>query len=551
MAFDLTNFQDPQLDIDYLTYLVDQQSDAAAAHYAKCWNYYRNPSTPAVGLAANALNANSRPYIQAQEVGLPARITGVQRVTANEHLTDMRRKEVVIENDIAWRINTMVDFLFGQPITVRSLASDPELAKTIESVIATLLDTNNGLEFLQETALLGAVNGFVDIALRIPAGVSTERMPSPPGPSRVRSGDLPSSLTPHRPGTSENNQDAAGVSFTDEDEIAGPVRTRSRIDALRAIEFARSLHLETIEAGRVLPILAENDFHHLRYWIQRYHKHPARLTGRNRPWWHLGRMTGQTPAPVTVEVIEILGITWWQRYEDRQLIAEGPNLLGRPPVVHIPNLSAPNSYEGLSDVEPLIPLQDELNTRLSDRAHRVTYQSFKMYLGKGIDDFLERPVGPGQMWATQNPAASIEEFGSDSASPSEDAHIEQIRQAMDKISRVPPLAAGLIHGNVGNLTSATALKVLLSGLLARTAKKRLTYGTGFQKIVELALAYLDVMGVLKTDPSDRRIEIHWPSPLPVDEEGQLRNAQIKAQLGVPTDRILEELGYERRIINQS
>ena len=166
-----------------------------------------------------------------------------------------------------------------------------------------------------------------------------------------------------------------------------------------------------------------------------------------------------------------------------------------------------------------------------------------MYLGKGIDDFLERPVGPGQMWATQNLQASIEEFGSDSGSPSEDAHIEQVRAAMDKVSAVTPLSAGLIGGNVGNLTSATALKVVLSGLLARTARKRLTYGAGLQQIVELVLAWLDSSGLLRTGKEDRRVEIHWPAILPVDEGEQLRNAQIKAQLGVPSDRVLSELGY--------
>jgi hypothetical protein len=166
-----------------------------------------------------------------------------------------------------------------------------------------------------------------------------------------------------------------------------------------------------------------------------------------------------------------------------------------------------------------------------------------MYLGKGIDDFLERPVGPGQMWSTSNLQASIEEFGSDTGSPSEDAHIEQVRAALDKVSAVTPLAAGLIRGNVGYLTSATALKVLLSGLLARTAKKRITYGTGIARIVELALAYLDTIGVLRTAIQDRRIEIHWPSPLPDDEAERLRNAQIKSTLGVPTEQILGELGY--------
>jgi hypothetical protein len=171
-----------------------------------------------------------------------------------------------------------------------------------------------------------------------------------------------------------------------------------------------------------------------------------------------------------------------------------------------------------------------------------------MYLGKGIDDFLERPVGPGQMWATQNLDASIEDFGSDSGSPSEDAHIDQVRQAMDKVSGVTPVAAGLIRDNIGNLTSATALRVLLSGLLAKNARKQLTYAAGLQRITELALHWLNIVGVLPTAPEDRRIELHWPNPLPIDEGEKLRNAQIKAQLGVPTERLLVELGYDRQTL---
>jgi hypothetical protein len=70
-------------------------------------------------------------------------------------------------------------------------------------------------------------------------------------------------------------------------------------------------------------------------------------------------------------------------------------LPGVVPVVHIQNLSQPFRYEGLSEVEPLIGLQDELNTRLSDRASRVTMSSFKMYLAKRLDGFENARVGPG------------------------------------------------------------------------------------------------------------------------------------------------------------
>src|SRR5690606_4574016 len=124
---------------------------------------------------------------------------------------------------------------------------------------------------------------------------------------------------------------------------------------------------------------------------------------------------------------------------------------GRVPVVHVQNVAQPYRYEGLSEVEPLIPLQDELNARLSDRASRVTMQSFKMYLVKGIEGFDAMPVGPGQIWCTENAQASIEAFGADASSPSEESHIKEIRDALDKTSGVPPLATGVVQGRVGNL----------------------------------------------------------------------------------------------------
>jgi len=542
MALDLANFQDPQLDPGYVRYLIEQHSEDTASRYGRLWDYFRNPLISAAGVAVNALNGSSRPYFQAQEVGLPPRITGVQRIRGGQQLTDLQRKEVVIENDIAWRIHTMVDFLFGKPVTLRSLAENEDLAETIEKVLSAVLDSNGGVGLLQEIAFLGSVYGFVDIALRTPAdGMAVPPSASPP-PAYLppATGNSAADRRPGKPLTDAPPRTKA----TDD---GGGARTTGRtvMDVARALSEARELQLETVEAPRVLPILAENDYRTIRYWIQKFQKHRARLSGRRRPWDRLPWSSKRGDEPAVVEVVEVLGPTWWQRYEDRVLVAEGANFLTRLPVVHIQNVGLPGSYAGLSDVEPLIPLQDELNTRLSDRAHRVTYQAFKMYLGKGIDDFLERPVGPGQMWATQNLQAGIEEFGSDAGSPSEDAHIEQIRQAIDKVSGVTPVAAGILRGNVGNLTSATALKVLFSGLLARTAKKRLCYAAGLQQIADLVLQWLNVAGALPSRPEDRRIEVHWPNPLPLDEGEQLHNAQIKAQLGVSPDRVLAELGYDR------
>jgi hypothetical protein len=166
-----------------------------------------------------------------------------------------------------------------------------------------------------------------------------------------------------------------------------------------------------------------------------------------------------------------------------------------------------------------------------------------MYLGKGIEGFEDRPIAPGRMWATDNPEAKIEAFGGDAESPSETAHIDELRQAMDKASGVTPLAAGLLRDRLGNLTSATALRVVLMGTLARLERKRTTYGAGLVEANRLALETLDRLGIVRTDPEDRLTRLHWPSPLPDNLGERLAEAKAKRDLGVPAETVLRELGY--------
>jgi hypothetical protein len=245
----------------------------------------------------------------------------------------------------------------------------------------------------------------------------------------------------------------------------------------------------------------------------------------------------------TVQVVELLTPDTWHRFEDGRAVCSGINSLGELPLVHIQNLAVPFEYSGSSDVEPLIPLQDELNTRLSDRAHRITMQSFKMYLGKGIENFAEMPVAPGRMWATDNVDATVIEFGGDAHNPSEESHIGEIREALDKTSGVSPVAAGGVKNKLGNLTSAAALRVTMQSLLSKTEKKRITFGVAISRMCELALAWLDVAGVFATTPEERRVELHWANPLPIADGESLDEAKAKLQLGIPKDVVARELGY--------
>jgi hypothetical protein len=433
------------------------------------WTYYRNPILRGDG-------STDAPYRQGQEDGLPERLRGKPR--SSRHLADDRagRREVVIENDIGWRVQTMVDFMFSKPVAVLSTAGDAPLRARIESVLDRALEASGGITMLQDMALLGHVFGFVDLVIRPGDGID---------PPRV----------------------------------------------------------EVVDPRRSIPLVNPDDYRILDAYAVRTLRAPATPAERSSAWWSL-RVQPTEPSPGE-EVLELFTPGRRQLFvRGRLVLDERARWTGdRLPIVHIQNISQPFEYAGQSDVEPLVPVQDELNTRLSDRANRVTMQSFKMFLAKGIDGFTNLAVGPGQLWSTDNTDATVETFGGDASSPSEDAHILEVREAMDKISGVPPLAGGVIRAKIGNLSSANALKITLMGTLAKTARKRVTYGRGLADAAALILASLDHTADLRTRPGDRGIRLEWPDPLPKDDREELAAAEAKARLGVPRERILAELGY--------
>ena len=359
MGFELDIFDDHQLEPDYLDWLVDSQSINAQMHFEKLWLYYANPMVEitAGGATDRKVNESGRCYVQAQEYGLPSRITGLihsgnASLFGARCLQDVQRKEVVIENDLAWRVNATVDFLFGKPISFVSKSPDGQKRAEIEVLIKAVFAANGGIGFLQDMAVLGSVYGFVDCFVR-------------PGDEIIEHITSSSSQT---------------LKYDD------------------VLKLAQTIDLELIEAPRALPVLEENDYKQIRYYVQHFVQKKNSLSRKNS---FLARILSLGPrsggkrsadSRQVVAVTEITSANAWQRYEDKQLVAQDELPWGFLPVVHIQNIAQPYYYEGHSDIEPLIPLQDELNTRLSDRANRITFQSFKLYLGKGIEGFEDKPI---------------------------------------------------------------------------------------------------------------------------------------------------------------
>jgi hypothetical protein len=582
-----------------------------AVRYRRLWGYYRNTLIPCAVDVED--HGSSRPYRQAQEWGLPSRITGRcagAELFSGQILPEVARKEVVIENDIGWRIDTLVDYLFGRPIVINSSAPDPARRPIIEELLRLIIAQAGGITFLQQLALLGSVYGFVDVLVKLEpesaralaasgsldattggnlsGSCGTQDLGTPPAMSgrQDRSANRPDSS--HQPlpdgaGTSDGNRSgasrasdrslppSAGSAHEPATPQSIPGASNSSPQALWRL--ARRVRLEIVEPARALPVLSAHDSRCVDAYAQVYHirrddsrssaarRRAARAGATRYPRQRfvdrlangrsltglLRRITGAASVAKASDekilVVDLITAGEWKKYEDGRLVARGKNSLGQVPLVHVQNLSVPFEYGGAGDVEPLIPMQDELNTRLSDRSYRITMQSFKMYLGKGIEHFNDMPVSPGRMWMTDNENADVIEFGGDGKTFSEDNHIIGIRDAMDKISGVTPIAAGAIKGRIGRLTSAAALRVTMLALLAKTERKRTTYGNGISRLCELALAWLDRAGLFATSPQERRVELHWPSPIPVNELERLQEAQAKLSVGVPGEVVLRELGY--------
>jgi hypothetical protein len=567
------------IDQEQLRTALDRLIRMERPRLRRLWAYFKNPMR-VCGAADPGPAGSERPYRQAQEWGLPARITGA--CSGGEPFADcargaLSRKEVVIENDIGWRIDTMVDYLFGKPLVVSSAAPDPARRERIGRLLRMIIANSGGIGFLQQLALFGSVYGYVDVLVKaVPCDTSTKR-PSGCGTSDLgqapvtetpAGGDHQSSPDGHR--TSETRTGAGPAPQTEPSASEGGAapgiydRTATDTGAAPSGEddallqrAARMIRVEIVEPARALPLLSCEDYRVVEAYGQVWERERgsrvrAQGSGLRATWWERlrGVLSGDASAPLRVaakrgevQVVELITAEKWVRFEDGKIIAAGRNSLGELPLVHIQNSVAAFEYAGASDVEPLIPLQDELNTRLSDRAHRITLQSFKMYLGKGIEAFTDQPVSPGRMWMTDNEQAQIQEFGGDASCPSEDTHISDLREALDKCSGVTPIAAGAIKNRIGRLTSAAALRVTLLALLSKTDKKRTLYGAGIERMCELALKWLDAAGVFKTSPEERRVELSWPSPLPENEMEKLTEAESKLRLGVDRAVVLRELGY--------
>ena len=210
----LAAFADSALAADDLLARLAWLRDIVRPRLERFLGYYRNPTTELAAILPCPMGASFsiRPFRQYQELGLPARITGFRRAADGAAIAtgaiDVQRKEVVIENDIAWRINTLVDFGAGQLPAITSTAKEPATQKRLTAVIAAIVDGSGGVTLLQQLLLQGAIDGSAWVHLR-PTAALLERLSTRGGGLQVDTIDGDSASMASTAAVGEESLDAA------------------------------------------------------------------------------------------------------------------------------------------------------------------------------------------------------------------------------------------------------------------------------------------------------------------------------------------------------
>lgn len=231
----------------------------------------------------------------------------------------------------------------------------------------------------------------------------------------------------------------------------------------------------------------------------------------------------------------------WVRREVKGEENPFPNPLGVVPVVPFRNKERMLAG-GVSEIDPVLDIQDRINSTLFNRKMAEQYSAFRQRAVSGLpmdtdpDTGLPKlPFQPAvdRLWTSENPDTKWHEFGQTDLAGYLGA-VEADVKAMASITSTPP---HYLLGEMVNL-AAEALKAAEAGLVSKVRQRMIGFGESWEEVHRLAFLAAD-------QPAKAAVvdaEIIWRNP-EFRTEGQLVDALTKmATLGVPQEVLWEKWG---------
>ena len=242
-------------------------------------------------------------------------------------------------------------------------------------------------------------------------------------------------------------------------------------------------------------------------------------------------------------------------YIDNELVEEIPNILREINIVQIKNIPLAGESRGQSDLKSIIPLQKELNAKVTDVSDIINYHSAPITIIQGAKSKnLEK--GAKKVWGGLPKDAKVYNLELNSDLNASNNFISTIKTAIHELSNTPEDSLGG-KSAVSN-TTGVALQIKYAPLLEKTWLKRQTYGGGIKDVCRLVIKLLRVKGsdeerkllndLMATSEGIKKvfdITVTFPDPLPKDEMVQLQIIAQKMNLGLEEpEGALTDLGYE-------
>lgn len=223
-----------------------------------------------------------------------------------------------------------------------------------------------------------------------------------------------------------------------------------------------------------------------------------------------------------------------QIYHGSELQETMENPYGFIPFVQIKNFPIAGRSRGVSDIDDIIPLNVELNTKKSDVSEVIDYHSAPITLvyGARIGN-LEK--GANKVWGGLPKDAKVENLGLQGDLVASTAYIQDVKTSMCEIAGVPETVLG--GASAISNTSGVALQYMNLPLIERTRVKRQCSSTGIQLINKIII-FIALREGLIEKPEDISMKdfvsntVDIPDTLPKDELIELQKLEQEMRLGL-------------------
>jgi hypothetical protein len=215
---------------------------------------------------------------------------------------------------------------------------------------------------------------------------------------------------------------------------------------------------------------------------------------------------------------------------------------GSIPLFHFPNGDV--SCYGRSLLVPVIPLQDALNKALADMLVAMEFHAYPQRWATGITPKVDPATGQeidpfkageGRVWWTGKDTAQFGQF--------DPALMEGFLAVQSsfrlEIARKGAMPAFDLHSADGGTPPSGVALLVAEGRTVKMGKDRIRDWTPEDKRMMAAVASID----LKTQVDADDLDCQWAPVETRDVLALLNELALKKDLGVPTEQILEEMGY--------